>query len=184
MDDALAAHGHENPLSWRRWKPSDGAKRLLTSMSRHDLHRLAFYNEVMRPERLTDILKVWVWSSSESVACVQLWRHGGQFSRRDEDVLAVLQSHLAHVRVLGLRRRSAVPRAGPPLTVREAEIVMWAVTGAGDAAIAQRLGMSEATVGKHLEHAYEKLGVHSRAEALWRMTAQTPWTERQELPTS
>ena len=55
------------------------------------------------------------------------------------------------------------------LTVREAEILTWAARGASDERIAARLGVSLATVGKHLEHAYVALGVHSRAEGIGRI---------------
>src|SRR6188474_1737933 len=33
MDEAIAANGHENPLGWRRWGPSDGAVRLSARVS-------------------------------------------------------------------------------------------------------------------------------------------------------
>lgn len=51
------------------------------------------------------------------------------------------------------------------LTPREAEVVALAGRGHSNAEIADRLVLAERTVHKHLEHAYEKLGVHSRAAA-------------------
>ncbi|MGZ8693144.1 MAG: response regulator transcription factor [Gaiellaceae bacterium] len=38
--------------------------------------------------------------------------------------------------------------------------------GLGPLLIAERLVISPKTVGTHIEHIYEKLGVHSRAQAL------------------
>jgi LuxR family transcriptional regulator, quorum-sensing system regulator CciR len=48
------------------------------------------------------------------------------------------------------------------LTDRQRECVMWAARGKSDWEIAQVLGLSEATVGEHLRHAYERYGVGKR----------------------
>ena len=54
--------------------------------------------------------------------------------------------------------------AGPaPLSKREREIVRLAATGMASKEIAQRLYLSVRTVDNHLQHAYTKLGVTSRA---------------------
>ncbi len=55
-------------------------------------------------------------------------------------------------------------RATPviPLSGREREIVMLAVTGMSSKDIAERLFLSVRTVNNHLQHAYTKLGVSSR----------------------
>jgi DNA-binding CsgD family transcriptional regulator len=52
------------------------------------------------------------------------------------------------------------------LTRRQAEILCLAAAGRGTAEIGDDLGISVATVRKHLERVYERLGVHSRAEAI------------------
>lgn len=39
--------------------------------------------------------------------------------------------------------------------------------GATNVAMARRLGISPKTVSRHLEHLYGKLGVHSRAAAVY-----------------
>lgn len=167
-EEAMHRFGHQNPLNWRRWGPPHGAMRLSERIRRRDFERTGFYDGFMRPNRLRDVLKVWLWSSAESVACVQLWQFDGDFVRRDQDVLDVLHQHL-----VAMRARAVA--GGPPssrtvgLTVREAEILTWAARGATDAEIAERLGIARATVSKHLEHAYAALGVHSRAEAIGRI---------------
>jgi DNA-binding CsgD family transcriptional regulator len=51
------------------------------------------------------------------------------------------------------------------LTAREGDVLSLAARGLTDAQIADELFLSARTVSKHLQHAYEKLGVHSRAEA-------------------
>jgi DNA-binding CsgD family transcriptional regulator len=166
-------HGAQNPLGFRSWAPADGALRQSARIRRADLERLPFHGEFLAPNRITDALKVWLWSSPESVACIQLWRHGGVFSRRDQDVLGVLQHDLIRI------RRQALdgvrwPARRVELTAREAEMLLWAVRGHSHAQIGARLGVSPATVGKHLEHAYEKLDVRSRAEAVDRLLLSGP----------
>jgi two-component system OmpR family response regulator len=52
------------------------------------------------------------------------------------------------------------------LTLREAEVLRCLGEGLGPSVIAERLVISPKTVGTHIEHIYEKLGVHSRAQAL------------------
>jgi DNA-binding CsgD family transcriptional regulator len=50
-----------------------------------------------------------------------------------------------------------------PLSGREREIVLLAATGMASKDIAERLYLSVRTVNNHLQHAYAKLGVTSRA---------------------
>lgn len=84
--------------------------------------------------------------------------------RRDYDeddrlVLRLLRPHLA----AALGRR---PRAD--LTDRQREILRLVALGATNDTIGRRLGLSAGTVRKHLENAYERLGAHSRADAVSR----------------
>jgi DNA-binding CsgD family transcriptional regulator len=52
------------------------------------------------------------------------------------------------------------------LSDREAEVLEQLSAGVSLGATADRLGISLATVRKHLEHVYSKLGVHSQAAAV------------------
>lgn len=61
---------------------------------------------------------------------------------------------------------SATPLEGLGLTPREAEVLLWVAQGKSSGDIASILGTSEATVRKHLEHIYPKLGVESRGAAI------------------
>jgi DNA-binding CsgD family transcriptional regulator len=51
------------------------------------------------------------------------------------------------------------------LTLREREVLRWLARGKSNAEIGAILGISAATVGKHLEHIYPKLGVENRTAA-------------------
>ena len=50
------------------------------------------------------------------------------------------------------------------LSERERQVVRLVVTGLTDENVAQRLSLSESTVGVHLKRVYRRLGVHSRVE--------------------
>ena len=57
-------------------------------------------------------------------------------------------------------------RAHPPLTPREVEVLRCLAAGKSTAEIARELWVTPATVSKHLERLYRKLGVSSRTAAL------------------
>ena len=59
-------------------------------------------------------------------------------------------------------RRTRFAPAAVALTDRQRECVMWAARGKSDWEIARVLGVSEATVGEHLRHAFERYGVGKR----------------------
>jgi DNA-binding CsgD family transcriptional regulator len=54
----------------------------------------------------------------------------------------------------------------PPLTEREREILRWVAGGLQNKEIAQKLGISLATVRNHIHNILEKLDVHSKLEAV------------------
>lgn len=51
------------------------------------------------------------------------------------------------------------------LTLRESEVLYWVVKGKTNRDIGDILGASPATVKKHLERVYDKLGVETRTAA-------------------
>ena len=65
------------------------------------------------------------------------------------------------------------------LTLREAEVLYWVAKGKTNRDIGDILGSSPATVKKHLEHVFEKLGVETRnaaaSLAIQRVRALAPW---------
>jgi LuxR family transcriptional regulator, quorum-sensing system regulator CciR len=78
--------------------------------------------------------------------------------------------HLALLQLVGAfafeaarrMRRSDFSNGPVQLTDRQRECVMWAARGKSDWEISRVLGVSEATVGEHLRHAYERYGVGKR----------------------
>ncbi len=84
---------------------------------------------------------------------------GRDFSARDHVVLELLRPHVD----AALRRLSS---PSPALTRRQVEVMRLVREGLSDGQIARRLAVSEATVGKHLEHVYARAGARSRVQAV------------------
>jgi DNA-binding CsgD family transcriptional regulator len=110
-------------------------------------------------------------------------RDDPDYSERDRAVLESLRPHLrarearaamrqalAGAPLAATRRSSA---AEPQLTAREREIVSLVAEGKTNAEIAAELWVTPATVKKHLENIYVKLGVGSRAAAASRIHPAT-----------
>jgi len=51
------------------------------------------------------------------------------------------------------------------LSEREAEVLAWVAVGMTNKEVARRLGISDRTVGHHLQHVYDKIGVSTRSAA-------------------
>lgn len=101
---------------------------------------------------------------------------GRDFGPRERLLLEIARPHLAAVyRTWKLRRALAKANASSEqalavLTPREQEVMLCVADGLSNAAIAQVLVIAPNTVRKHLEHVYEKLGVHSRTAAVARLS--------------
>ena len=96
-------------------------------------------------------------------------RVGGLLLGADDYVVKPFASDELLARVRRLLARSAqndVVRRSYDLTPRELEITELLAAGHSQAAIAERLVLSEKTVATHIQHILPKLGVHSRAEAV------------------
>jgi DNA-binding CsgD family transcriptional regulator len=82
---------------------------------------------------------------------------GPDFTERELMMLRLARPHLAEL------------RGEPNLTPRQWEILRRVASGASNIQIARTLGVSEATVRKHLENIFLRLHVASRTEAVARV---------------
>lgn len=89
------------------------------------------------------------------------------FSEREKAMLALVRPHIAELHT----RRDRELRGEPHLTPRQWQVLRRVATGASNTQIARALGLSDATVRKHLENVFLRLGVQSRTEALARVHA-------------
>lgn len=174
FDDLAELRGW-NPIGAFTRHPAHGPLRLSGTMSARRLRESPWHRYYLQPLGIRDQLKVWLWASADSAACVSLDRYACNFTDRDVAVIAVLQQHLAVMRESPMSARPTdADRAREPLTVREAQVLSWVARGRSNREIAEILVISPATVGKHLEHAYEKLGVRNRVEAVAALRARSP----------
>ena len=89
---------------------------------------------------------------------------GWGVQRREVAMLEVLQPHLAAMQAAANQVTAVDPDVS--ITRREAQVLSCVAAGQQNAEIAELLSVTPATVRKHLEHAYAKLGVHGRGEAV------------------
>jgi DNA-binding CsgD family transcriptional regulator len=162
LEEAAERLAPQNPLGPFCWAPADGPLRMSEIIGGRELRRLEYYTDFLRPADIRDRLRVWLWRSAETAACLTLIRSDARFSDRDKAVMAVLQAPLA-----ALRERpvgAGDPLDAADLTVREAQVAALVATGRSNAEIAGLLFLAPGTVAKHLEHAYRKLHVAGRSE--------------------
>ena len=94
----------------------------------------------------------------------------GAVAARGELVLSLQQRTADDDWLVGMREVSDAAAVAAlqqtfRLTLREAEVLYWVVKGKTNRDIGDILGSSPATVKKHLEHVFEKLGVETRNAA-------------------
>jgi DNA-binding NarL/FixJ family response regulator len=74
------------------------------------------------------------------------------------------------------------PSTPAPVTRREREVLRYLAAGLQNKEVAQRLGLSLATVRNHVHNILDKLGVHSKLEAV-SLSFRKGWVAADELPT-
>jgi len=95
---------------------------------------------------------------------------GRPFGDDERDAAVLLQPHIADaLRVQGRRAASRL------LTRRQQELLRLVAAGHDNIAIASQLGLSPATVRKHLENAFARLEVSSRTEAVAKICPDASW---------
>jgi len=166
LHDAWAEHGHENPLIQRYARTADTRPyRFSDVVSQGELHSLAlfreFYAELGVEHQIAFVVKV----SPPLFVGIALSRRARPY------LIQIYRAALAHA-ALQARFRAQGP-VGPQalqlvehgLTAREAAVLSRVARGLSNADIAVELGVSERTIGKHLQHCYRKLGVASRSHS-------------------
>jgi DNA-binding CsgD family transcriptional regulator len=148
--------------------PARGARKYSDYLTQRKLHRLELYHDVIRPLGVEDMIRLWIDPRDPADgARLEFDRPDWGFTERDRDVLDVTLPHLEQFRRRAARRRTLDDRPpGDLLTPREHEILALVADGRTNGEVAKHLWISPETVRKHLENAYEKLGVHTRTAAV------------------
>jgi DNA-binding CsgD family transcriptional regulator len=141
----------------------DIALKLSDFLTRSQLRRNAWYNEMQRTEGVEHEIKLWLPAPKGMMRGFFLLRGPGSpdFDERDRGLLTILRPHLSSIRERWERQRR--PSA---LTDREIEVLELVAEGLTNREIAGRLVVSPTTIRTHLEHIFEKLGVHTRTAAV------------------
>lgn len=162
---AYRRFGREHPSLVDFQATGDPSTRRLSDLtSQRRLRRLGLWAHVFSPLGIRHQLNFVLHGSGERVIGAGLSRIGRDFSDEELSVAELLRVELGRI---------VAARQGPPpeqfrdhgLTPREAEVLSLAAARTS-AQVASLLSISERTVEKHLEHAYAKLGVGSRGQAL------------------
>jgi DNA-binding CsgD family transcriptional regulator len=172
--EAHRRHLPKDPLT-----PVDGARKYSDYFSRREFHRLGLYQEVGRPVGVEDMIRLWLDPRGAGNARLEFDRPDWGFPERDRTVLDLLLPHLKQFRRSAAARRwasTAPPGALGQLTPREREILGLVAEGRTNAEVASLLWISPGTVRKHLENAYDKLGVHTRTRAVAALVASETQT--------
>ena len=95
---------------------------------------------------------------------------GRPYGDAERNTAVLLQPHIAEA--LRMQGRRA---AQQPLTGRQRELLALVAAGHDNVAIACQLGLSPATVRKHLENAFARLEVPSRTAAVAKICPDATW---------
>jgi DNA-binding CsgD family transcriptional regulator len=179
-------HAHENPLLRHHLRTLDGrAYRFSDVTTPEELHSLRLYREVYAPMGVEHQMAFTLPASSERVLAIALSRTTHDYSDAERDFANAARPFLiqAYLNALAHEALRSAPAAAMPtletlmaadLTAREAEVVRLVALGRSNQHIAAELGISDRTVGKHLEHSFRKLGVSDRSTAagrVWELVA-------------
>jgi DNA-binding CsgD family transcriptional regulator len=116
---------------------------------------------VARLNGVQDTLRVSFLTPSRTVKQVYLDRRNQSFSPRDVAMLSMVEPVIGRL-LLGRPRLAADVQ----LSGSEHRVLELVAAGGTNQAVAEHLRVSVATVRKHLEHSYRKLGVSSRTAAV------------------
>jgi len=111
-------------------------------------------------------------------------------SSSSEELLATIEAasrHPGEGNVVVSMPRGLLERLGEEpvgaLSERETEVLVLAARGLSNDRIAEELNLAPATIKRHLANVYQKIGVHSRSEAV-RMALMEQWIGLGEITSS
>jgi DNA-binding CsgD family transcriptional regulator len=175
---------HENPLYQRWLETRDGrAYRFSDVCTREELEATRLYREVYAPLGIEHQIVISLPAERDRILAIVLHREDRDYTDGERDFLnlarpfliQVYNNAIAHT-ALRTQSTAALEEAlrGQGLTGRQAEVLRLVALGGSNRDVALRLGVSDRTVQKHLEHAFRTLGVTTRSAAAaraWQLAA-------------
>jgi len=166
-------HFFEHPLVQAHGtRRSARTERIDDLVARPLFRRSALFNEYYRPLGIEHVMAMPLHVDERLLVSFVFNRRGRGFDEHERGLLDLLRPQLAAW--YRCMRQAGEPAKGDGaglrdrLTAREAEVLTWVAAGKANRDIAAILGASVRTIEKHLEHAYEKLGVETRTAAAMR----------------
>ena len=119
------------------------------------------HRDMLRSVGVADGVVMGFRTGRDHVSQLSLDRRTSMFSERDLAMLRMIAPALQRV-----LRTSWTPVLPASLTLTERRVLQLLATGMSNADLAYELSVAPATIRKHLEHAYRKMGVTSRMAAV------------------
>jgi len=172
-------HIDEHPVIAHNARMADPVPRRISDfLTDKQFRSLALHSEFFRVFDINYQMAMVVQHAGQQMIGVAVNRVLSDFTERERTCLAVLRSHVVQAYGHGLTierlrtesrcardaRAAACATAGG-LTQREGEVLHWVAGGKSNDDVARIIGVTSATVKKHLEHIYDKLGVANRTAA-------------------
>lgn len=166
-------HFAEHPLvCFHAVQRGRGAHRISDSIPFARFRHGALYSEYYRRIGIDHAVALPIRVDDELLVSFVLNRKRRDFSDRDCELLDRVGPVLSRL-YCGLPAPARLDppfiRAAERLTSREQEVIAWLARGKTDRDMGAILGCSHRTVQKHLQRAYEKLGVETRTAAVMRV---------------
>lgn len=181
--DVYVEHRDENPITAYNTRTRDGrATRFSDHVTQAELEAIPLYRLVYAPMRVHHQIAFTLAAAPDRILAIALSRAEPDYTDAERDLLnrirplliSGFRAAIAHTELqrslaqAGDRAEFVAALRAAGLTPREAEVVRLVALGASNRHVAAGLGVSDRTVGKHLERAFRKLGVSTRSQAATR----------------
>ena len=182
--EAWTRNAHENPLLQYYQRTQDGrAMRFSDVCTAEHLRGLSLYREVYEPMGVKHQMAFTLPAGRSRVLAIALSRGEEDYSDAERGLAErarpfLIQAYLnaiayqaARTGLAGASSRTPLHEAllAAGLTRREAQALRLVALGQSNQHVAEALGISHRTVGKHLERGFRKLGVSDRSTAAARV---------------
>ena len=166
-------YSHLDPMHPSRYENTDVTVICSdTMMPAEEWRRSAFYREFMAPRHYNHDVDVFFRNGGKIIAVLTVVRDNilGAFTREELLLLQRIQPFLEYsLNSVYLPRRFSERELFTrsfSLTERELDVVEIVMAGSDIKTMASELNLSQATVKTHLQHIFEKTGVHSTRELI------------------
>jgi DNA-binding CsgD family transcriptional regulator len=170
LEAIFVTHYHGFTLG-RRPAPACGVALIGDVTTERAWHRTAIYNEWCRAVHIEPQAKLIIGVPGSGIGRALMFDladdAGRTFGERERTILTLIRPSfmrpIARAEAIRARHRAL------GLTARELEVLDLVRSGMTNGEIAGTLVVSPATIRSHLEHAFAKLGAHTRTEAIARL---------------